>query len=99
MDNTYHNICYGEISIMYGWVIVEGKYHTIPMGRPEFETSPNMKTVVLMLQLTILLWIPGKEVIMYRGFCVLKGLLKLKKRVVYGSRLIKRGAIHLGGYW
>ena len=99
MDNTYHKICCGEIGIMYGWEIVEGKYHTIPMGRPEFETSPNMKTVVLMLQLTILLWITGKEVIMYRGFCVLKGLLELKKRVVYGSRLINRCDIGIGGYW
>ena len=73
--NKYHTICCGESGILYGWVIVEGRDHPIPMGRPEFDTSPNMKTVGLMLRLMRVLWSTGKTVIMDSGFCVLKGLL------------------------
>ena len=47
--NEYQTICFGESGIMYGWDIFEGRDHTITMGRPEFDTSPNMKTVGLML--------------------------------------------------
>ena len=70
--NAYHTICCGESGIMYGWEIVEGRDHPIPMGRPEFETSPNMKTVGVMLRLTRALWSTGKAVITDSGFCVLK---------------------------
>ena len=45
----YHTICCDEIGIIYGWVIVEGRYHPIIMGQPEFETSTNMNTVGLMI--------------------------------------------------
>ena len=89
-DNKYQTICCGESGIMYGWEIVKGWDHTIPMGKPEFETSPNMKTVGLILQLKILLWIIGKAVIMDSGFCVLKGIRETNKRGVYGSALIKK---------
>ena len=75
---------------MYGWEIVEGRDHPIPMGRPEFETSPNMKTFGLMLRLTRALCSTWKAVIMDSGFCVLKGLLEMRKRGVYGSALIKK---------
>ena len=47
--NGYHTICCGESGIMYGLEIVEGMDHPIPMGRPEFEISPNMKAVGIML--------------------------------------------------
>ena len=70
--NKYHTICCGKSGIMYGWDIVEGRDNTIPMGRPEFETSPNMKTFGLVLRLTKTLWSTGKTVIIDSGFCVLK---------------------------
>ena len=59
------------------------------MGRPEFETIPKMKIVGLMFRLTRVLWGTGKAVIMYIGFCFLKGLLEVRKGGVYGSALIK----------
>ena len=37
-------------------------------------------------------------VIVDSGFCVLKGLLKMRKRGVYGISIIKIGAIGLGGF-
>ena len=72
--NEYHAIYCGEIGIMYGWEIVEGRDHLIPMGRPEFETSPNMNTAGLMFRLTRALWITGKALIMDRFFFFLKGI-------------------------
>ena len=87
--NQYHTICCGESGIMYGWYIVQGMDYLIPMGRPEFQTSPNMKTVRLMLRLMRALWSTGKAVIMDSLFCVLKGLLETRKRGVYVSELIK----------
>ena len=96
--NEYYPICCGESGIMYGWVIVKRRCHLIPMGRPEFETTPNMNTVRLMLQLTIVLWGTGTAVIMDSVFCVLKRKLEMNKRGFYGSALIKRGAIGLGGF-
>ena len=88
--NEYHTICCGESGIMDGWDIVEVRDHPIPMGRAEFETSPNIKTVGLMLRLPRAPWSTGKAVIMDSGFCVLKGLLETRKRGVYGSALIKK---------
>ena len=45
------------------------------MGRPEFETSPNMKMVGLILRLMREIWGTVKSVIMDSGFYVLKLLL------------------------
>ena len=75
----YHTICCGEIGIMYGWGIFDGRDHPITMRRPEFETSPNIKTVGLMIKLTRALWRTGKEVITDSDLYVLKGLLKKKE--------------------
>ena len=36
------------------------------------------------------MWSTGKAVVMDVGLCVLKGLLEMSKRVVYGSVLIKK---------
>ena len=47
--NAYHTICCGESGNMYGLEIVEERDHPILTGRPQFETSPNMETVVLIL--------------------------------------------------
>ena len=88
--NEHHTICCGESGIIYGWQIVEVRDHRIPMGQPEFQTSLNMKKVVLMLRLKRALWSTGKATIMGSGFCVLKGILEMRKRGVYGIKLIKQ---------
>ena len=94
-DNKYHTIFCGDIGIMHKWDIVEGRYHKIPMGRPQLKTSPNMKTVEIMIWLTRELPTTGKAVVTYSGFCVLKLLQETRKRGLYGSLLIKRGTIGL----
>ena len=50
--NKYHTICCSESGIMYDWDIVKVRDHLIPMARPKFDTSPNMKMVGLMIILT-----------------------------------------------
>ena len=50
--NEYHTICCSESDITYGWEISGGRDHLIPMGRPQFEISANVKMIGIMLQLT-----------------------------------------------
>ena len=83
---------------MYDWDIVEGRDHPTPLWILECETIPNMKTVVIMLQITRMICRTGKEVIMDNRFCDLKGFLEMNNRGVCGSALVKRGAIFLRGF-
>ena len=87
--NKYHTICCGESGIIYGWGFVGVRDHLIPMGRPKFYSSPNMKTVGLFIWLNISLWSTGKVVIIYSSFCVLKWLSQMSNRGVYGGTLVK----------
>ena len=48
-----------------------------------------------MLQLTGALCSTGNAVITENSLCFLKGLLEMRRRVVYGNSLIKRGHIGL----
>ena len=68
------------------------------MGRPGFDTSSNMKTVVLITRLTTDLWNTFKAAIMDSGLCVLKVILETRKRGVYGSTLIKNIILAWGGH-
>ena len=63
---------------------------------PKFETSISMKTVGIIIGMTIYPWNIKKAVIMDSGFYVLKGIFEMNIRGVYGSALIKRVYIGLG---
>ena len=89
-SNTHHIIYWGESAIVYGWNIVYGRDNPIPMGRPDFEKNPNTKTVGIMIWPMIALWSTGKVVVMDSGLCVLKWILEVRNRGVYGSELIKK---------
>ena len=87
----YHTISCSEIGIMHGWEIFEVGYNPIPMTRNQLKTSPNINTVVLMLQLNTTIWRNGKAVIMDSGFYFLKVIFVNNKEVfLYGSALIKK---------
>ena len=60
------------------------------MRIPEFNKSPNIKTVGFMIWLTRALWNTGESVIIYTVFFVLKGLLETTNRGGYGIALIKK---------
>ena len=68
------------------------------MTRSDFNTSPNMNMVGLMIQLPIAICSTGKSVTMDRCVCVLTGIFQMRKRVLYGIALVKINAIGLGGF-
>ena len=67
--------------------MVEGKDE--PSEKPK-EFSEKGKTVSLLLRLTKKLWGTGKVVVLDSGFCVLQGLIELKKKGVFAASLIKK---------
>jgi Transposase IS4 len=73
---------------MFGVEIVEGK--GTPRKKPPKEFESLGKTVGLLLRLTKPLWGTAKMVVLDSGFCVLKGIIELKKRGVFAALLIKK---------
>ena len=86
--NEWHSICCCASGIMFAVELVEGKDAPRELGPKRFEELG--KTVGLLLRLTESLWGTAKTVILDSGFCVLKGIVELKKKGVYASALIKK---------
>ena len=87
--NKYHSICCGESGIMYCVELVEGKDQ--PVQRPKPKYDEKGKTVGLMLQMTSPIHGTGKVVMTDSRFCVLDGLMELKRVGVYSSTVVKKG--------
>ena len=84
--NEYHSICCGLSGIMFGIEMVEGKHCP-----PELNTDPkNKKTIHLLLRLCKSIYGAGKIVILDSGFCVLEGLIELRKVGVFAGALVKK---------
>ena len=86
--NEYHTICCCKSGILWRLELVEGKDRPAERPPPMFHWTGN--TVGLLLRLTQPIHGQGKVVILDSGFCVLKGIVELKKRGVYASALIKK---------
>jgi hypothetical protein len=84
--NEYHSMCCGESGIMYRIEMVEGKDR--PTELPIDESKG--KTVSLLLRFCNSIAGRGMVVILDSGFCVLKGLIELRKIGVYASAVIKK---------
>ena len=84
--NEYHTICCGFSGILFAMELVEGK------DRPKEMPSPpsNEKTIHLLLELCRSIYGSGKIVVLDSGFCVLKGLIALKKVGVFAHAVIKK---------
>ena len=84
--NEYHTICCGLSGILFAMELVEGK------DRPRQLPSPpaNQKTTQLLLALCKTLYGTGKIVVLDSGFCVLQGLIALKKVGVFAHAVIKK---------
>jgi len=85
--NEYHTICCGLCGILFDLELVEGKDQP-EEHEPEF--SDRGKTVGLLLRLTRSLWNTTKVVVLDSGFCVLQGLIELRKKGVFAAALIKK---------
>jgi hypothetical protein len=87
--NEYHTIGCGVCEILYQLELVEGKDEPKEgHGRKEFDELG--KTVGLLLHLTKSIWGTAKVVVLDSGFCVLQGIVELKKRGVFAAALIKK---------
>ena len=86
--NEYHSICCGLSGIMFGIEMVEGKDR--PKDIPKPSTDKHGPTCGLLLRLCQTMFQSGKVVILDSGFCVLQGLIELRKVGVYASAVIKK---------
>ena len=67
---------------------MEGRDRPCERGRPDFDDI--FKTAGTMLQCKIPIWNCAKVVIMNSGFCFTKGLVELRKKIVFGAAFIKK---------
>ena len=86
--NQYHTICCCTSSIMWGIDLVEGKDHPRALGQQEFNNMGS--TVGLLLRMLAPIFHKGYVVILDSGFCVLKAIIKLRKKGIFASALIKK---------
>ena len=85
--NEYHTVCCSLSGILWQMELVEGKDAPSQLV-PEFNYQG--KTVGLLLRVLEPIFGKGHMVVLDSGFCVLKGIVELKKRGVYASALIKK---------
>ena len=86
--NEYHSIVCGLCDIMFKIELVEGKDE--PPQRPPLQHSEKGKTAGLMLRLTKDLVGRGTVVVLDSGFCVLEGIIELRKKGIYAQAVIKK---------
>ena len=87
--NEYHTICCGICGVLFHLELVYAKDHPPQRGQLEFENLGG-KTIGLLLRMTKPIWGFLRMVIMDSGFCVLSGLVQLRKKGVFASALIKK---------
>ena len=88
--NEYHSVCCSMSGIMWGIEIVEGKDAPRAAAHPKPKHNNHGNTVGLLLRILQPIFTKGYVVVLDSGFCVLKGIVELKKRGVYASALIKK---------
>ena len=85
--NEYHTECCSLSGILWEMELVEGKDSPLEII-PKFNNQG--KTIGLLLHVLEPIFGKGMVVILDSGFCVLKGIVELKKRGIYASALIKK---------
>ena len=73
---------------MWGIDLVEGKEHPQQLGIQQYDNLGS--TVGLLLHMLSPSYHKGFVVILDRRFCVLKGIIELRKKGVFASALIKK---------
>ena len=88
--NEYHSVCCSMSGIMWGMELAEGKDapHAGEHPKPKHNNLGN--TVVFLLLILEPIFGRSSVVVLDSSFCVLKGIVELKKRGVYASALIKK---------
>ena len=91
--NECHTACCALSGILFIVELAEGNAHPRQAGTLEFEDI-GRKTVGLLLSMMKSYFPTGMYVIIDSGFCVLKGLIQLKKNGVFACAVIKKRS-----YW
>ena len=86
--NEYHTACCGKSNILFSLELVEGKDR--PSQLPSDFDDLGGKTVGLLLRMLKSYFATGKYVVLDSGFCVLKGIVELRKRGLFACTLIKK---------
>ena len=86
-DNEYHTVCCSLSGILWQMELVEGKESPSEII-PKYNNQG--KTVGLLLHVLESIFTRGNVVILDSGYCVLKGIVELKKHGAYASTLIKK---------
>lgn len=86
--NEWHSICCGLSGVMFAIELVEGKDR--PPEAPKLPFENEGKTVGLLLRMTEKLWGSARVVVLDSGFCVLKGLIELRKKGVFAAAIVKK---------
>ena len=89
--NEYHTVCCCTSGIMWGIDLVEGKDRPRALGQQQFDDMGS--TVGLLLRMLTPIFHKGYVVILDSGFCVLKGIIELRKKGVFASALINKTTI------
>ena len=87
--NEYHTVCCCMSGVLYRVEMVEGKDHPAEIPRDPIEKKYG-KTVALLLTMCKPIYSTGKVVILDSGFCVLQGIIELRKKGVFAGALIKK---------
>ena len=86
--NEYHTVCCCSLGIMWGIDLVEGKDCPQQLGIQQYDNFGS--TVGLLLRMLSPIYHKGFIVILDNRFCVLKGIIELRKKGVFASALIKK---------
>ena len=85
--NEYHTACCGVSGIMFSMEMAEGKDHPPQV----FENYSSLgKTSGLLMRMLTSFFSTGRYVILDSGFCVLMGLVALKKAGIFACAVIKK---------
>ncbi len=91
--NKYHSMCCGESGIILNEEMVDGEDRPRELGASEFDDNGG-KTVGLLLQMLKKYFSTGRYVILDSSFCILKGIVELKKEGIFAEALLKQSR-----YW
>ena len=86
--NEYHSVCCAVTGIMWGIELVTGKDRPSELGRPMYDELG--KTVGLLLRMLEPVFHTGRYIVLDSGFCVLRGIVELRRRGVFACALIKK---------
>ena len=86
-NDCHKNVC-AKSKVIYNVEIVEGKDRTMMIGKNYFYEKGE--TAGFMVRMKNPLWVTGKVVVMYSGFCVLGGSISMVEKGFWGSSLIKK---------